>query len=164
MRRAGASVVEIPDYRWSRTDDSTPLRRLVGQAVAGTVDAITFTSAPAVMATLAVAAEDGLEEALLAALPTHVVAACVGPVTAPALDERGAPTVQTEPARLGGRERGAGRREAVARQGEPAVPGTRGGLGWEGVAVAVAKGGSRVLCHPAAGLESLDAAGVAVPG
>ena len=35
------------------------LRRLVGQAVAGTVDAITFTSAPAVAATLAVAAEDG---------------------------------------------------------------------------------------------------------
>jgi uroporphyrinogen-III synthase len=101
LRRAGASVVEIPVYRWSRTDDSTPLRRLVGQAVAGTVDAITFTSAPAVMATLAVAAEDGLEEALLAALRTHVVAACVGPVTAQALDERGMPTVQPERARIG---------------------------------------------------------------
>ncbi|MCW2912605.1 MAG: Uroporphyrinogen synthase [Actinomycetia bacterium] len=101
LRRAGAEVVEIPVYRWSRTDDSTPLRRLVGQAVAGTVDAITFTSAPAVVATLAVAAEDGLEEALLEALRTHVVAACVGPVTAQPLDERGVPTVQPERARIG---------------------------------------------------------------
>jgi uroporphyrinogen-III synthase len=101
LRRAGAEVVEIPVYRWSRTDDSTPLRRLVGQAVAGTVDAITFTSAPAVVATLAVAAEDGLEEALLEALRTHVVAACVGPVTAQPLDDRGVPTVQPERARMG---------------------------------------------------------------
>ncbi len=101
LRRAGAEVMEIPVYRWSRSDDSTPLRRLVGQAVAGTVDAIAFTSAPAVTATLAVAAEDGLEDALLAALRTHVVAACVGPVTATPLEERGVPTVQPERARIG---------------------------------------------------------------
>jgi uroporphyrinogen-III synthase len=101
LRAAGAEVIEIPVYRWSRTDDSTPLRRLVGQAVAGTVDAIAFTSSPAVAATLAVAAEDGLEEPLLDALRTHVVAACVGPVTAQSLVERGVPTVQPERARIG---------------------------------------------------------------
>jgi len=101
LRQAGAEVMEIPVYRWSRTDDTTPLRRLVGQAVAGTVDAITFTSAPAVTATLAVAAEDGLEEALLAALRTNVVAACVGPVTAQPLADRNVPTVQPERARIG---------------------------------------------------------------
>ncbi|MFC5745472.1 uroporphyrinogen-III synthase [Actinomadura rugatobispora] len=101
LREAGAEVIEIPVYRWSRTDDSTPLRRLVGQAVAGTVDAIAFTSSPAVAATLAVAAEDGLEEPLLEALRTHVVAACVGPVTAQPLAERGVPTVQPERARIG---------------------------------------------------------------
>ncbi|MFC6884397.1 MULTISPECIES: uroporphyrinogen-III synthase [Actinomadura] len=101
LRDAGAEVVEIPVYRWSRTEDTTPLRRLVGQAVAGTVDAIAFTSAPAVAATLAVAAEDGLEEPLLDAMRTHVVAACVGPVTARALTERGVPTVQPERARIG---------------------------------------------------------------
>jgi uroporphyrinogen-III synthase len=93
LRRAGAHVIEIPVYRWARTDDPTPLRRLVGQAVAGTVDAITFTSEPAVTATLAVAAEDDLEELLLEAMRTHVVAACVGPVTAAPLRARGvAPT------------------------------------------------------------------------
>ncbi|HEU5160282.1 MAG TPA: uroporphyrinogen-III synthase [Streptosporangiaceae bacterium] len=101
LRLAGADVIEIPVYRWSRTEDSTPLRRLVGQAVAGTVDAIAFTSAPAVAATLAVAAEDGLEGALVEALRTHVVAACVGPVTAQALVARGVPTVQPERARIG---------------------------------------------------------------
>ncbi|ACY97973.1 MULTISPECIES: uroporphyrinogen-III synthase [Thermomonospora] len=101
LRAAGAEVIEVPVYRWSRTDDSTPLRRLVGQAVAGTIDAITFTSAPAVTATLAVAAEDGLEEALLEALRTHTVAACVGPVTAQPLTDRGVPTVQPERARIG---------------------------------------------------------------
>ncbi|WP_037559227.1 uroporphyrinogen-III synthase [Spirillospora albida] len=101
LRDAGATVIEIPVYRWTRTDDTTPLRRLVGQAVAGTVDAIAFTSAPAVAATLAVAAEDDLEERLLEALRTHVVAACVGPVTARALTDRDVPTVQPERARIG---------------------------------------------------------------
>ncbi|MEW2358512.1 uroporphyrinogen-III synthase [Spirillospora sp. NPDC029432] len=101
LRAAGAEVIEIPVYRWSRTEDSTPLRRLVGQAVAGTVDAIAFTSSPAVAATLAVAAEDGLEEALLEALRVNVVAACVGPVTAQPLVERGVPTIQPERARIG---------------------------------------------------------------
>ncbi|MFI0408827.1 uroporphyrinogen-III synthase [Actinomadura sp. 3N508] len=85
----------------SRAADPTPLRRLVGQAVAGTVDAITFTSAPAVAETLAVAAADGLDEPLLDALRDRVVAACVGPVTARVLTARGVPTVQPERARLG---------------------------------------------------------------
>ncbi|QKG18984.1 uroporphyrinogen-III synthase [Actinomadura verrucosospora] len=101
LRAAGAEVIEVPVYRWARAEDGTPLRRLVGQAVAGTVDAITFTSTPAVAATLAVAAEDDLEDALLEALRTQVVAACVGPVTARPLTERGVPTVQPERARLG---------------------------------------------------------------
>ncbi|MBC6459381.1 uroporphyrinogen-III synthase [Actinomadura sp. HBU206391] len=101
LRRAGAEVLEIPVYRWASADDPLPLRRLVGHAVAGTVDAITFTSAPAVTATLAAAASDDAEESLLSALRTQVVAACVGPVTARPLDERGVPTVCPERARLG---------------------------------------------------------------
>ena len=100
LRRVGARVVEIPVYRWARTDDPTPLRRLVGQAVAGTVDAITFTSAPAVAATLAVAADDNLEGLLLGALRSHVLAACVGPLTAAPLEERGVAPISPERARL----------------------------------------------------------------
>jgi uroporphyrinogen-III synthase len=101
LRRAGAEVVDVPVYRWARTDDVTPLRRLVGQAVAGTIDAITFTSAPAVAATLAVAEEDDLEGPLIEALRGPVVAACVGPVTAVALERREVPTLRPDRARLG---------------------------------------------------------------
>jgi uroporphyrinogen-III synthase len=100
LRRAGARVVEIPVCRWARTDDPTPLRRLVGQAVAGTIDAITFTSASAVAATLAVAAEDDLEGLFLGALRTHVVAACAGPLAAAPLEERGVAPISPERARL----------------------------------------------------------------
>lgn len=101
LRRAGAEVVDVPVYRWARTDDVTPLRRLVGQAVAGTIDAITFTSAPAVAATLAVAEEDDLDGPLIEALRGPVVAACVGPVTAAALEQQDVPTLRPERARLG---------------------------------------------------------------
>ncbi|MGH3379007.1 MAG: uroporphyrinogen-III synthase, partial [Actinoallomurus sp.] len=96
LRHAGADVVEIPVYQWARTEDPEPLRRLVGQAVAGTVDAITFTSAPAVAATLSVAAEHDTEEPLLHALRTRVVAACVGAVTAAPLERRAVPTVRPD--------------------------------------------------------------------
>jgi uroporphyrinogen-III synthase len=101
LRRAGATVVEIPVYQWALTDDPEPLRRLVGQAVAGTVDAITFTSAPAVGAMLSLAAEQNDEGALLHALRTRVVAACVGPVTAAPLERKAVPTVRPDRARLG---------------------------------------------------------------
>ncbi|MDN3351416.1 uroporphyrinogen-III synthase [Actinomadura sp. DC4] len=101
LRRAGADVVEIPVYQWALAEDPEPLRRLVGQAVAGTVDAITFTSAPAVGATLSLAAEYHAEEALLHALRTRVMAACVGPVTAAPLERRSVPTVRPDRARLG---------------------------------------------------------------
>jgi uroporphyrinogen-III synthase len=101
LRAGGAQVIEVPVYRWSHSTDSAPLRRLVGQAVAGTVDALTFTSQPAVTATLAVADADGMEESLVSVLRGQILAACVGPVTAAPLESRGVPTVQPERARLG---------------------------------------------------------------
>ncbi|WUI03386.1 uroporphyrinogen-III synthase [Spirillospora sp. NBC_00431] len=113
LERGGARVVlapavsvappgdDVPAHRWSRAEDPTPLRRLVGQAVAGTVDAIALTSGREIAEALAVAAADGLEEPLLDALRDHVVAACVGPGTARALAGRGVATVQPDRARLG---------------------------------------------------------------
>nr|WP_262402714.1 uroporphyrinogen-III synthase [Actinomadura sp. CNU-125] len=127
LRAAGAVVVEVPVYRWAPADDPTPLHRLVGQAVAGTVDAITFTSAPALAATLAAAAADGLAEPLLEAMRGPLVAACVGPVTAAELTARGVPTVQPERARLGALAADAGRRPAPA--AGPAAAGPRAGAG-----------------------------------
>jgi len=99
LRAAGASVVEVPVYRWSTRGDDAPLRRLVDQILARQVDAVTFTSAPAVTALLS--AGGRREGALLDAFGDRVLAACVGPVTAEPLRSRGVPTVVPDRARLG---------------------------------------------------------------
>ncbi|MEU6713413.1 uroporphyrinogen-III synthase [Nonomuraea sp. NPDC046802] len=101
LRAAGAEVIEIPVYRWLPYRDISPLRRLISQTISGSVDAVAFTSAPAVHAMLGAARSEGLEEALLAAFGGSVVAACVGPVTAGPLAARGVPTLQPDRSRLG---------------------------------------------------------------
>ncbi|MFI6634070.1 uroporphyrinogen-III synthase [Nonomuraea fuscirosea] len=101
LRAAGAEVIEIPVYRWLPYRDISPLRRLITQTISGSVDAVAFTSAPAVHAMLGAARAEGLEEALLAAFGGPVVAACVGPVTADPLTSRGVPTLQPDRSRLG---------------------------------------------------------------
>jgi uroporphyrinogen-III synthase len=101
LRDAGAEVLEVPVYRWQPAADIRPLRRLVEQAVAGQVDCVTFTSAPAVASMLQIAEQDGRRERLVEAMTTQVLAACVGPVTAAPLERLGVPTVQPERARLG---------------------------------------------------------------
>ncbi|GAA2207810.1 uroporphyrinogen-III synthase [Nonomuraea monospora] len=101
LREAGAEVIEIPVYRWLPYRDISPLRRLISQTISGSVDAVAFTSAPAVHAMLGAARAEGLEEALLAAFGGPVVAACVGPVTAEPLTSRGVPTLQPDRSRLG---------------------------------------------------------------
>jgi len=101
LRVAGAEVVEVPVYRWTLPEDVLPLRRLVGAIVSRQVDAVTFTSAPAVASLLHLADEQDCREELLAALREDVLAACVGPVTAAPLERLGVPTVQPERARLG---------------------------------------------------------------
>jgi uroporphyrinogen-III synthase len=101
LSRAGATVVEIPVYRWVPAEDIRPVQRLVDQVVTGQVDCVTFTSAPAVTCLLQVATDRGKRTPLLRALGNDVLAACVGPVTASRLQLLGIPTVQPERARLG---------------------------------------------------------------
>jgi uroporphyrinogen-III synthase len=101
LRAAGAAVLEVPVYRWRPAEDVRPLRRLVEQVVAGHVDCVTFTSAPAVASLLQIAEEDGRRERLVEALASQVLAACVGPVTAAPLERLGVTTVQPGRARLG---------------------------------------------------------------
>jgi uroporphyrinogen-III synthase len=99
LREAGATVVEIPVYRWAPPVDPAPLRRLVDLICSRLVDAVTFTSAPAVGSLLRVAGPDGPD--VLAALRTDVLAACVGPVTAAPLERLGVPVAAPARARLG---------------------------------------------------------------
>ncbi len=101
LRDAGAEVLTVPVYRWVPPEDVAPLRRLVGSIVAGEVDAVTFTSAPAAASLLRTADELGQQAELVTALSGPVPAVAVGPVTAAPLEEAGIPTLQPERARLG---------------------------------------------------------------
>ncbi|MBW5482731.1 uroporphyrinogen-III synthase [Streptomyces bambusae] len=101
LRAGGAEVVGVPVYRWMPPEDVAPLDRLLDAIAAGTVDAVSFTSAPAAASLLARAQERGLKAAVLSGLRSEVLAACVGPVTALPLQGEGVPTVQPERFRLG---------------------------------------------------------------
>ncbi|MGW1900655.1 uroporphyrinogen-III synthase [Streptomyces hirsutus] len=101
LRAAGADVVGVPVYRWMPPEDIAPVDRLLDAVVARTLDAVTFTSAPAAASLLSRAGERGLLDEVLAALGHDVLPACVGPVTALPLQARGVDTVHPERFRLG---------------------------------------------------------------
>ncbi|MFJ8491472.1 uroporphyrinogen-III synthase [Streptomyces sp. NPDC094038] len=101
LRVAGAEVVPVPVYRWMPPEDLGPVDRLLDAVVSRSVDAITFTSAPAAASLVSRAEHRGLLGDLLAALGHDVVPACVGPVTALPLQALGVDTVQPERFRLG---------------------------------------------------------------
>ncbi len=101
LRAAGADVIEVPVYRWVAPEDEQPLRRLIEATAAGTVDCVTFTSAPAAVNFLRTA--DALERGaeVRAALKGPVLAAAVGSVTAGPLVRADIPVVSPERFRLG---------------------------------------------------------------
>ncbi len=101
LTSAGAVVVAVPVYRWVAPEDVRPLERLVDLVTAARVDAVVFTSAPAVTSLLRCADERGAGPRLREALGTDVLAACVGPVCAAPLDRLGIPSVRPERGRLG---------------------------------------------------------------
>jgi uroporphyrinogen-III synthase len=87
----GCRVIEVPVYSWNLPDDLGPARDLVDRVISRTVDAVTFTAAPAVRNLLAVAEQDHRDGELLDAFNEGrgVIAACVGPVCAAAARETG---------------------------------------------------------------------------
>lgn len=101
LRAGGAEVLGVPVYRWMPPEDITPVDRLLDATVARSLDAVTFTSAPAAASLLSRAEERGLLDEVLAALSHDVLPACVGPVTALPLQSRGIDTIQPERFRLG---------------------------------------------------------------
>lgn len=82
LRDSGATVLTAAPYRWSLPADSSRVLRLVDSVCAGSLDAVTFTSAPAVEALFAAADGAGRLDELQAAFAGTVVAAAVGHVTA----------------------------------------------------------------------------------
>ena len=89
---AGADVIEVPVYRWEPPADLGPLDRLTDATLAGDLDVLAFTSAPAAAGLLARAADRGLRDELIARLRGPVLALCVGPVTAAPLEALDIPT------------------------------------------------------------------------
>ncbi|OZC58412.1 uroporphyrinogen-III synthase [Rhodococcus sp. RS1C4] len=101
LERLGAEVRAIPVYRWIRPLDQQPLIDLLAKILNHEVDAVTFTSAPAVASLLSTAKDNGLLDEFLTALRGPVAAICVGPVTSAPLDALDVPTRMPERARLG---------------------------------------------------------------
>lgn len=89
LAAAGAEVVPLRVYRWTKPTDSGPALRLLDAACTGRLDAVTFTSAPAARSLFALAERDGRADALRGAFARDLVAASVGPVTGDALRECG---------------------------------------------------------------------------
>jgi len=94
-------LVEVPVYRWVMPDDTGPAAALIDAACAGELDALTFTSQPAVHHLFRLADERSRGAELRAACNVAVRAVCVGPVCAgAALSEGIARPVWPEPPRL----------------------------------------------------------------
>jgi uroporphyrinogen-III synthase len=98
---AGAEVIPVPVYRWVPPPDTDRLDQLIALVMKAELDALSFTSAPAVASMLQRAKSLGCFDQLIAALRSEVTVACVGPVTAAPLQRLGIPTVQPQRYRLG---------------------------------------------------------------
>lgn len=112
-RYAGAEVVAVPVYRWDRPGDLAATVALLDAVAARRVDAVTFTSMPAVRTFFQVADELGRDVAADAELGRGVAVACVGPVCAQAALAHGVvdPVVPAR-TRLGSMVRALGQRLA----------------------------------------------------
>jgi uroporphyrinogen-III synthase len=102
LQTAGATVQEVPVYRWALPTDDRAAVALIRRCCEGSVDAVTFTAGPAVRQFLDLAEAEGVADALLAALNGRMVVVCVGPVCAGVAREEGiAAPVVPEHWRLG---------------------------------------------------------------
>ncbi|MFE3073247.1 uroporphyrinogen-III synthase [Streptomyces sp. NPDC059247] len=101
LTAAGAEALGVTVHRWTPPEDTGPLDRLLDAVLAGTLDAVTFTRAPAAASLLARAGARGDRDALVAALRRDVLAFCAGPLTALPLRAEGIGTHQPESSRSG---------------------------------------------------------------
>ena len=96
------TVLTVAPYRWTRMgSNDDKVQRLIDAICARQLDAVTFTSAPAVDALLGAAESIGVLESLVDALRSDVVAAAVGPVTAAPLLAKGVAPIQPDRYRMG---------------------------------------------------------------
>lgn len=131
LRRQGAEVTTVTVYRVASADNPEPMFKMIDLIADREVDAVTFTSAPAVAALMEAAGSTGRREDVVSAFQADVVASCVGPVTAAAFEMWGVPTIYPDRSRLA----------AMVKQLETELPSRRSGLAIELV------GGHQLLLH-----------------
>lgn len=101
LRAASAAVHTVAPYRWTPVTGDDRSQRLVDAVCDRALDALTFTSAPAADATLALARSSGRWPEFLAALRSDVITVAVGPVTAAPLIEAGIDVIMPDRYRMG---------------------------------------------------------------
>lgn len=131
LRRRGADVTTVSVYRVVAAEDPEPMFALIDLVADRQLDAVTFTSAPAVAAMMEAAGSVGRRDEVVSAFQADVVASCVGPVTSAAFEMWGVPTVYPERSRLA----------AMVKQLETELPSRRDGLALE------LAGGHQLLLH-----------------
>ncbi len=102
LRDIAGTVVEVPVYRWRHPDDTGPALDLARRIAERRVDAVTFTSQPAVRYLLELSTDAGIVDDVVAAFNDgSVLPVCVGPVCAAAGEAAGITTmIWPEPFRL----------------------------------------------------------------
>lgn len=101
LERRGASVIEVPTYRWALPRDVAPLVNLIDRLGGANVDAVVFTSASQVQNLFAVAQAEGRTGVLKDGLRRTLVAS-IGPVCSRALESYGVkPALEASPPKLG---------------------------------------------------------------
>ena len=118
LRRQGADVTVVTVYRVAGADDPEPMFKMIDLIADRQLDAVTFTSAPAVAALMNAAGPTGRRDNVISAFQADVVASCVGPVTAAAFELWGVPTIFPDRSRLA----------AMVKQLETELPSRRDGL------------------------------------
>ena len=93
LRTIAGTVQEVPVYRWRLPDDTGPALDLARQIADRRLDAVTFTSQPAVRFLLELAAAEGIDDQVVDGLNGGVLPVCVGPVCAEAGEAAGITTM-----------------------------------------------------------------------
>jgi uroporphyrinogen-III synthase len=101
LEARGATVVEIPTYRWALPPDTTPLSALIDALEHGEMHAVVLTNAEQVRNLFAVAEREGRVPVLRDALNRTLVAS-IGPVASAALRQAGVNVgLESSPPKLG---------------------------------------------------------------
>ncbi len=98
-----ADLIQGTPYRFLPPEDPEKVNRLIRDLIENEIDAIAFTSPPAVNNLFLAADEKSQAEDLAQALNEHVFTASVGPVTSEAIRDHGVdPALESKSQRMGG--------------------------------------------------------------